>query len=191
MRKNPVLLLVMASVVACLIGIATGWRVAPKGQGNEKEQQQANTTGITDSLYHVIDSLEIVIVAKTQPVVIITEEEKEAKDVEYLNSNNVWEKAKLQSKKYQEFYEYALNNGKTLKNIDWESYNNITNDNWKKIYNHIKHYIESGDKHEWNGLNYITKVKNVAVTGRIDLTKVFETASHSAGTPDGTVTMPQ
>ena len=191
MRKNPVLLLAMASVVACLIGIATGWRIAPKGQGSENEQQLANMTGITDSLNHVIDSLKGVVANFPPNTTSLTEEEKIKKDVDYLNECAVWEKSKLQSKKYVEFYSFALENTKTLKDINWTSYEEITNSNWLKIYDCIKHYIESGNKKEWNGLDYNKKVKKVASEGKIDLTTVFVTASHSAGTSNNDIHMPE
>ena len=141
MRKNPMSMLVMASVVACLFGIAAGLCFAPKGQGNETEQQLATMKGIRDSLILVIDSLEKNVVPKNPTEVIMTEEEKEKKDEEYLNRSDVWEKAKLQSKKYLKFWVQVLANQEiNYADIQWNEYDVISNPSWIPIRDCLKKY---------------------------------------------------
>ncbi len=142
MRKNPMLLLVMASVVAIFIGIFVGWHIS-KWQRTAEAFGSGNLQVEIDSLKQINDSLKNNIEGSSNISDRIkkTEEEKEREDVSYLNSVDEWEFAKLSSKKYLEFWKHVLANEEiSYASIQWEDYEEITNSKWIPIRDCLKAY---------------------------------------------------
>lgn len=178
--------LIFWCIVSLLLGIGVGFfanmmvtSLKDKPQISSSAQNPSNgtegTRGVSGGTVGNPGPTSAVTNIPSAEVIQKQKEEEEQQDVQYLNSNNVWELSRLQSSKYKDFFVQVVSNKTQYKDVNWEDYDEINNPKWNIIKNAIIEGVENEKNNKtpsWtklNGLNYAILKQNLSSSGRLDL----------------------